>query len=480
MKKILFAFLCVLGICSLASCGDETTKGPSAKKTVIQYCGWDVGTEEKPSLIRKMIEKYNEASDTVRIEIVTHQGDYDTFLNTLASGQALPDIFMAKSVPNAVINELACDITSLAEADPEWVNVEQSLKDAITYNDKVYAIPSAQHYLGFFANYDLINDYAYIDGDAEDIFAPGAFGVDAFFNAIKDVKEINDNGTSVIGVNSTGDMINWLPSILDESGNIRHFVWNGSHFDFTSEVMINALTKIQEIGAYNAKFTFNSFIDSTQEEDPRIAKFGGVDENVVFENGQMAFLQGATYYSFAEPDFNYKFVGYPDGRVVSTGDFLCISNASKNKELAFEIAKYFSYGAEGINTMYEIVEENDDLVLTGLPINTDVNLTSKWFEYATTPGVKEVYEKVSKGEIEVLVEGLKPTPGFQNARFDYNTGITIEGVRNGDALKIGDFIWDVCEGRISIGQYTSNMTQARADLINKEIYDAFAKISKLQ
>lgn len=487
MKKLFIAFLCALGVLSLASCGESNTnKGPQTKRTVVQYCGWDLGTEEEPTLKRLMIEKFNATSETIRIEMVAPQGDYNEFLNTLAAGGALPDVFLVNSVPSAVISEQAMNITSLATADSEWENVESSLRQSVTYNDKIYAIPSAQNYMGLFVNYDLIDDYVDLEDDAEVVFAPGEFTTQQFLDVIPNVKDINNinDGTGVIGINATGDMINWLPATLDKTGTIQHYVWNGSSFDFTGEVMQSALRMIQSIGDVDLKYTFNSLADPSAPEDPRIALFGTTDENTVFINGQMAFLQAATYYwskAFEEiDDFEWKFVGYPDGKVVSAADFMCLSRACKNTDAAFEVAKYLTYGADGINARYDVLDEYGDLVtLTGLPINTDAELAEKWFRHIDLPGAKEVFEKISEGKMTVLVEGNKTVPGFQNARFHFDTGIVIEGVRDNASLTIGNFIWDVCEGKITMNEYIANMTEARASQINDEIIKAMEAINKL-
>ena len=237
---------------------------------------------------------------------------------------------------------------------------------------------------------------------------------------------------------------------------------------------------IQQIGDKSKKLTFNSLADPSAEEDPRIAIFGSTNETDVFAHGQMGFLQTATYADAMKEvaDFNWKFVGYPDGKVVVASDYLCISSVCKNPEIAFEVAKFLSYGSAGINARYEILDADKEgkIQFTGFPINTDTTVTSKWFNYITIPGAKEVYDKVLAGEIEALVEGNKTVPGFQSARFDYDTGIIIDGVRDNSPLKIGALIWDVCEGLISIDDYIANMTQARADLINKEITDAYKKL----
>lgn len=503
MRKIFITLLSFLGILSLASCGEatqlptgteptqpaektENPKTPPKKKTIIQYCGWDLGTESSPTLKRKMIEEFNKTSDDIMIDMLPSQDPLEKFYTDLKILESMPDVFMVSSVPNAIVKEWAMDVTSLTTQDPEWKNVEGNLKSSVTYYEDgtgVYAIPAAQHYIGFLANYDLIGDYAYIDGYAEDVFAPGAFTTEQFFDVIPDIKSVKTNGTSVVGINAVGDMINWLPSVLDS--NYEHFVWNATDpknpkFDFTSQVMVDALTKIQTLGKIASRNTFNSYADPNAEEDPRVGLFGTSDPSAAFLQGQIGFYQGMTSDDVSNIKFNYKFVGYPDKRVVSTGDFLCISKDCKNPEAAYEVAKFLSFGADGINARYKIVEENKNIDLTGLPVNVDPSVTSKWFDYVEMKGVKEIYDQVVAGEYKVIVEGLKTIPGFESARFTADTGIKIDGVRGGNTLTIGDLIWDVCEGSITIGQYTTNMTNVKSDDLNKSILETLNKIKSMQ
>lgn len=500
MRKIFIALLSVLSVFGLASCNEtqlptggnpgtaektpeKTPTKPATKKTVIQYCGWDLGTESEPTLKRLMIEEFNKTSDTIRIDMLSSQDPLEKFYTELAAIDSFPDVFLMNSVPVAVMKGWARDVSDLAAKDPEWQNVEKSLVKAVTYNtDQVYAIPAAQHYSGFLANYDLIDDYAYLDDDADVVFAPGAYTTQQFFDVIPQIKEVG-KGSSVVGINAVGDMINWLPSVLDE--NYGHFVYNETDpenpkFDYTSQTMINALTKIQTLGKIASKNTFNSYADWEAEEDPRIGLFGDADAAKVFLAGQIGFFQGMTSDDVSKIKFDYKFIGYPDKRIVSIGDFLCISKSCKNPEAAYEVAKFLSFGADGINARYKIVQENKNISLTGLPVNNDVNVTGKWFDYVEMKGVKEIYDQVVAGEYTVLVEGLKTIPGFEGARFTDKTGIKIDGVRGGSELTIGDLIWDVCEGSITIGQYESNMTVDRANLLNKTLIDAMNKIKALK
>ena len=486
MKKIFIALLSALCVLGLVGCGDSQTSGgknPQKKKTTITYMGWDLGTESEPTLKRRMIEEFNEKSETIIIDAQPTQDPIEEFYNTLAAGNALPDVFMVVSVPTAITREWALDLTPYVEKDSEWKDVEKTLAEAVTYNGHTYALPAAQHYNGFYANYELIDEYdKTLAEDANVAFAPGNFTKEEFYSTIEKVNEINEDGTSVVGINAVGDMINWLPSVLDTEGKFEHFVWDGEQFDFRGPVMINALTEIQKIGKIASGLTFNSHADytGTAEEDPRIAKFGTADGSEAFLNGQIAFYQGATSDDTSKINFDYSFVGYPNNRVVAVSDYICVSKDSKHKEEAYEVAKFLSYSAEGIETKYEICKNDSNIKLAGLPVNTNPKVTEKWFESVSTKGLKEIYDSVCAGETTVLVEGLKTIPGFDPARFTAKTGISIPGVRGGNELTIGDLIWDVCEGSISIGAYETNMTKDIADRLNEIVKTTFKEIEAIQ
>lgn len=63
-----------------------------------------------------------------------------------------------------------------------------------------------------------------------------------------------------------------------------------------------------------------------------------------------------------------------------------------------------------------------------------------------------------------------------NARFLGSTGLSYEDVRDGAVLNIGDYIWDVCGGQISVSTYQSDFASELADKMNKYVSDAYAKI----
>ena len=215
MKKILFILLTFLFVFTLVGCGETEGEGggkTKTKKTVITYCNWNFGTEEDNNLTRRRVEAFNKQSDTIRIEIVMpiDGSSYDDFLGTLAAAGELPDVFMVNSVPSAVINQWALDISDLASADDEWKDIPQALTEAITYNGHVYAVPAGQYYMGLFANLDLIDNSLTGPKTAKELFAPGAFTTDEWIEVVKKMRDINHmDGTGAIGMNAVGDMINW-------------------------------------------------------------------------------------------------------------------------------------------------------------------------------------------------------------------------------------------------------------------------------
>ena len=460
--------------------------GSKTRKTVVTFCSWNFGTEEENNLTRRRVEAFNKASSTIRIEMVVPvdgQG-YDDFLATMASAGELPDVFFVNSVPTAVINQWALDITSIAKADSEWEDIPSALRDSITYNEHIYAVPAGQYYMGLFANLELIDDYLTGSKSAEEMFAPGAFSTEEWISVVKSMKDINHmDGTGVIGMNAVGDMINWLPATFDNTGKTKHFTWNGHEFDFRSEALLDALRVIADLGDPQAQYVYDSIPATVGEgddaEEYRSLILGSGSASDVFKAGRMGFIQeGSWAGAYENVDFDCIFTSYPDGKVMAATDFVCLSKSTKHAAEAYEVAKYLTFGAEGVQAMFDILDNNPDagLSLTCIPLNTKPEISAKWFSYIKMKGLQETFDAANQGKVEVIVEGNKTVPGFLKARYTFNTGISIEGVREGSLLTIGDLVWDTCGGKISINDYINYMTKELNDKINQLVADDFAQM----
>ena len=491
MKKFLLLFLTITVSLLLFACGSEKNNGnQKVKKTVITYCNWNIGTEEENNLWRRRVEAYNNSHDDVRIEIITQPDgtSYDDFLATLASGGDLPDVFMVNSVPTAVINKWAREITDIASNDGEWNDIPEALRESITYNGHIYAVPAGQYYMGLFANLDLIEGFLKKGESAEEKFAPGEFTTEAWIETVKAMCNITPrDGSGTIGMNAVGDMLNWLPSVVDKSGETKHFVWDGKKFNFTSDILLDAFQIITDLGDPTSQYVFDS-VPATEGEGDNITElrsqiFGPGSASDVFSAGRMGFIQeGSWAGGYSKVDFNCMFTSYPDGKVVAATDFMVISKSCEHPELAYDVAKYMTFGAEGANAMFDILDKNPDagLTLTCIPLNTKAEISNKWFSYIKMKGLKEVFAAVESGKCEVIVEGNKTIPGFLKARYNTNTGLSFPGVRDGSLLTIGDFLWEVCLGNISINDYTANMTPQLEAKLNEQVTNDYASMGLTQ
>ncbi len=177
--------------------------------------------------------------------------------------------------------------------------------------------------------------------------------------------------------------------------------------------------------------------------------------------------------------FDVQFIGVPGNKVVGVTDYYAISKTTEDLDAAYEVAKWLTFGTDGLNAMFDIIENTVpgagevSLSVSGLPISTVQSIVDVCFENYPVAGVQEIFEAAAAGTVEVLVEGNKFVPGFITARYTYNTGIDalISRPNNapGSTLSIGDLLWDAQFGKLV---YADHMTQELETLINYELLKA--------
>ncbi|MCX8067680.1 MAG: extracellular solute-binding protein, partial [Anaerolineae bacterium] len=163
------------------------TPVPTKAPVTLRYANWNLGTEEENNVQRQLVKKYMELNPHVKIEIVdmSGEGSWDDKLTALAAKGQLPDVFMADKTPLYVKNGWLADLTPFVSNDPDWQQVPEVLRNAVTYDGKVLGLPAAQFVMGYFVNIDLF--------EANNLDAP-TYGVpvnDFFANvtALTDVRK---------------------------------------------------------------------------------------------------------------------------------------------------------------------------------------------------------------------------------------------------------------------------------------------------
>ena len=220
MKKILLLIGVVLFALGLVACGEDKVPTIVEGDVTITYASWDLGAldSEEPNMQRLMIEAFMEEYPNINVEIIerpkipgtTNDLGWNEFLAARASTQTLPDVFQADNIPFYVINDWAYNLTEVATADAEYLNVSEDIRGVATYDGKVMAIPNAVHYAGYVVNETLYDrqgqDFPTVDSTMEDL-------IDLTKAAANHSSNTN---TGVVGLEGIEHILHWYPAQLNE------------------------------------------------------------------------------------------------------------------------------------------------------------------------------------------------------------------------------------------------------------------------
>ncbi len=402
-KNRLYALiLCVVvafTICFTLACSKDDRKE-------ITIMSWNLGTKAQNNLNRKMIAEFEKAHPDYKVSVVSY-GNYTETLTSLAGKKSLPDVFMLDNLPTALLNEWVMDLSEKVNADDDWKYVINPLKQAVKYNGRTFAIPAEMHMWGLYVNDVVFNENNVSTLDVNP-------SVNEFFNAV-DV--INSPTKGVASLNDEIEMINWLPSALDES--LGYYTFDGTKFNVNSNAFSETLSKMQSLRS--GKKTFASW--SAQEK--LNTGFNGVDE-LWYNNGLAMYFdttanRNAKIYSGNQIAFKgqMRFVGVPSGRSVLIPDMWGISKGTKNFDGAFELVKWLSFSGEGILKRIELDASSDVKQFVSLPISTKQSVIDEYFKNEIA-GLKQVFLSSENA----IVEPVKTVAGYSACRWSLNTGKT--------------------------------------------------------
>ena len=188
MKRKLLAVMLVAAMtASLAGCGNQGAGNPSSTpdsavnggsqesqgtqgtegegsgdgQVTLRFASWALGTAEENNIERQMIAAFEESHPNIKIEIAEDitGSQWNDALATAAAGGSLPDVSLIATLPTAVSNGWALELSDLIEADSaDWNMVPESLRESGMYNGKSYGIPTSMHIAGIFMNTELFDE----------------------------------------------------------------------------------------------------------------------------------------------------------------------------------------------------------------------------------------------------------------------------------------------------------------------------------
>lgn len=420
------------------------TPTPAPAPVRLRYANWNLGTEQENNIQRQLVKKYMELNPHVTIEIVdmSGEGTWDDKLTALAAKGQLPDVFMADKTPLYVKNGWLADLTPFVGRDPDWQQVPQVLRDAVTYNGKVLGLPAAQFVMGYFVNIDLF--------EANNLYAP-AYGVsvDDFFAAVTALTDVQKGR---LGMDELEFILGWYPSTQDPR--LKWFSFDGQRMHYNSDAFKAAVAKAAEMKPH----TWQGLTDAQKARFKSKGPwelFLNQECGVRWDGGWMvpAFAQQAT--------FKWDFMGIPGGNQALVADIIVVSKTSANLEEAFKFAKWMTYSREGYLAEAEIARAAKQ-VPTRMPVYVDKETIDLYLSFVgDKPGLRAAFDNLDKSLLESLA---KIVPGYVAARWEGKPGIDIGQDKDVNMWYMFNF---APEGRFKYEDYAARLEEFANRLLDE-------------
>ncbi|VEU81220.1 ABC transporter substrate-binding protein [Haploplasma axanthum] len=489
MKKTFYLVLVFMLGLVLVSCA----KKPDDRE-VLRYAAWNLGTEAQNNIERRMIKAFEEANPNVRIDIIERPmtvdengnevaTEWDAFFTAEAARGAMPDVFQVSSNVKAIEFSWISDVTEQVAADEDFNNMPVDIRESAKYNGKIYGLPQAMFYFGYFINRTVINEKSPTAVDIE-------YGItfDDLMSAAKKVaKAPVSGGDGIVGIDGVGSIYQWLPAQYDDS--LGWFTHNADGYHLDSDAFRTAMQITQSYYGTSATNHRDYVLESTgvyfeQTQNDFWNPATRYGEGSAFENGQQAIKWEASYnlrnWLAATKDPNttmpglfgadIDFIGTPSVTVDGTNvhkipvviDYIGVGNGTKNKDLAYKFAKWMGFGKDGYTKRLEIATQNPEAgAVNFAPIVQDEELTNKYFELY--PTLTE-FKKIVTSHQGFIIESLgKTVPNYALSRW--------EG-KYDEERNIAKVLDEIRDGKVNLSDVIVNLN----NLINRYFEEGKTKL----
>jgi multiple sugar transport system substrate-binding protein len=480
MKKLMSIVSILMLAMILVACGgeDPETEIPSAEPVTLTYASWDLGApeSESPNMNRLMIEAFMDEYPHITVEIIERPKipgtdsdlGWNDFLAARASTETLPDVFQADNIPFYVINDWAYNITDVAMADSEYLNVSEDIRGVATYDGKVMAIPNAIFYAGYVVNETLYDrqgqDFPTVDSTMAEFLA--------VTKAAANHASVNNNG--VVGLEGIEHILHWYPAQLNL--NYGWFTMSDNGFNLNSSEFTTTMELYRSLRT-DTTYVLEALYDAAAAEGSTIDLGSIFPEGDPFNNGN---ILAKWFYSW---DFGWiqsnindsvytwdlEFIGTPvvngNKRVPSVVDFYTIASNTAHPEEAYLLSKWMGFGKDGYLKRVELSETVEGLPqVNSAPIQNDPDLLDAYFElYPSFQGLRQIIETGT-----FIVEPPKYLPGYIAARY----GGTYDAEN-----KMSDIIMKLMIGEVMLADIRTQLNlraNALYDEVNSEFIAALA------
>ncbi len=425
MKKYLSYILLLIFSLVLVGCGTPGTDDPGKEpgdnpggtvsgKITLSYASW--GDANLDALLIAEFEKTHPNVKIYRDDSITGTGNsFTANLVTAAQSGILPDVFITDNVISMIRNGLVTDVAEYWDADEETDLIYPNIAQTALYSGKRYAIPSFQFIKGMLVNKTLLEqigapipEYDWTFEEFKQYCIDYAGKTTVQYGSY-DVPVQGINGFAPNGGEGTLGFEQVMPG--QDSDVLLYDAYDGTSYKYTDPLWI----KYRGETDY---FFDNGLVESLTAEDK--AAYFGAEDAYAFEKGVVMFgIEGSWNASNVisnmgangqEVDF-YPFPAGAKHQIPVILDYICVSSQTQHPELAYEFAKFMSYGREGWAARLAATKELNQ-VINGFPVSDYPEIWEELKEGIDT----ETYGGGLLANIELLPNGIpdadKWMPGY--------------------------------------------------------------------
>lgn len=422
MKKTWLLLLMLVLTLGLVACGgndnpddpdDPDNPDPSDTATIhLSYADW--GDSE---FNQRMIDLFEEAHPNVEVELRTDiigaGAEFTGNLALAAQAGILPDVFVTDNVPTVVNSGLTLDTAQYWDADEDTDLVYDNIAETAVYNGKRFALPSFQFLKGIFLNLNIFEEanLSTVEGEYRidnDGYPVKDWTFDEFVNIAKAITNFTgDPADTVVGLDTwygTPDFQQVWPMMDDED--VLYDTWDGSSFNYTSDAWIEAMQEkvaLQQLTDGTLSGNYPEAIETARADENYDGRYDFLYTYLI-QSGYVAMdIEGSWQFwvinDVAENDVELGFWPYPSGDAglfpPTILDYICVSSQTDHPEMAYELAKWMSFGEDGWDARLTLLESDFEESIA----NDEIPDYLDRFPVANYDGVWE--------RVEDLVDGIE-------------------------------------------------------------------------
>lgn len=275
-KRIIALGLAVTLSCSLfAGCGkkDEAKDG----KVTITVGDWPTKEEPNYEIYQEMKEKFEKKYPNIKIKTDEWGYSVNSFLQKAASGQ-LPSIYVTSytEIKRIIDTGYAADVTKHMKESGYADKLRDSIRDLISKDGKIYAVPSNAYVMGLYINMNLFKKAGLVNEDGTPKVPKTWEEVAEYSQIIR--KKTGQAGFVLPTMGNCGGWhfmnIAWGHGVNKQFMNKKDGKWTT---DFTSKEAIDALKYVQDL-----RWKYNAVPENALMDHNKMLELFATDQAAMF------------------------------------------------------------------------------------------------------------------------------------------------------------------------------------------------------